>query len=199
MTDLSDPPDDDGKDKKPNPFDPARLRLSQRFSKGADVQRAIVTVPVRKPNPQEFFRVHPDEAWRLETALIEIKVDREMYLVDPGIWPLFPNECKPRTLYTTIDRRNVVTLWAPRLPDEKGRLDDYNRSAHEAAQLAMQKWVRLSANQSLGAYDIDIASGVFPDPVWPDITFQELLKIAFKGRLIEDLDHPVLRRLRGEI
>ncbi len=194
-----DPPEDDGQKSKPNPFDPARLRLSQRFSKGADVQRAIVTVPVRKPNPQEFFRVHPDEAWRLETALIEIKADREMYLVDPGIWPLFPNECKPRTLYTTIDRRNVVTLWPVRLPDEKGRLDDWNRSAHEAAQLAMQKWVRLSANQSLGAYDIDIASGVFPDPVWPDITFQELLKIAFKGRLIEDLDHPVLRRLRGEI
>ncbi len=148
---------------------------------------------------QEFFRVHPDEAWRLETALIEIKVDREMYLVDPAVWPLFPNECKPRTIYTTIDRRNVVTLWPVRLPDEKGRLDDYNRSAHEGAQLAMEKWVRISANQALGAYDIDVAAGAFPEPVWPSVTFTDLLKIAFKGRLIEDLDHPVLRRLRGEI
>ena len=94
-----------------DPFDPKRLRLSQRFSQGADVKRALVTVPVRKPNPQEFFRVHPDENWQLETALIEIKVDRELYLVDPEIWPLFPNECKPRILYTTIDRRHVVTLW----------------------------------------------------------------------------------------
>jgi hypothetical protein len=93
----------------------------------------------------------------------------------------------------------VVTLWAVRLPDEKGRLDDWNRSAHEGAQLAMQKWVRLSANQSLGAYDIDVAMGAFPDPVWPAVAFEELLKIAFKNRLIEDLDHPVLRRLRGEI
>jgi hypothetical protein len=186
-------------DAKLNPFDPARLRLSQRFGEGSDVRRAIVTVPVRKPNPQEFFRVHPDDAWRLDTALIEIKADREMYLVDPVIWPLFPNECKPRTLYTTIDRRHVVTLWAVRLPDEKGRLDDWSRSAHEAAQLATEKWVRLSANASLGAYDIDIAMGTFPDPGWPELSFEHLLKIAFKGRLIEELDHSVLRRLRGEI
>lgn len=182
-----------------NPFDPKRLRLSQRFSQGADVRRALVTVPVRKPSPQEFFRVHPDEAWQLDTALIEIKADREMYLVDPDIWPLFPNECKPRTIYTTIDRRNVVTLWAVRLPDEKDRLDDWNRSAHEAARLAVTKWVRMSANMALGAYDIDLAVGAFPDPVWPSLCFEELLKIAFKGRMIDDLDHVVLRRLRGEI
>lgn len=182
-----------------DPFDPKRLRLSQRFSQGADVKRAVVTVPVRKPNPQEFFRVHPDGNWQLETALIEIKADREMYLVDPEIWPLFPNECKPRTLYTTIDRRHVVTLWPVRLPDEKDRLDDWNRSGHEAARLATDRWVRMSSNMSLGAYDIDIAIGSFPEPVWPSVSFADLIKIAFKGKLIEDLDHPVLRRLRGEI
>ena len=190
------PEDDDG---PPNPFDPKRLRLSQRFSQGADVKRALVTVPVRKPNPQEFFRVHPDETWQLDTALIEIKADREMYLVDPEIWPLFPNECKPRTLYTTIDRRNVVTLWPVRLPDEKGKLDDWNRSAHEAALLAKGKWVRMSSDMSLGAYVIDVAMGSFADPTWPDVSFSDLLKVAFKGRMIVDLDHSVLRRLRGEI
>ena len=116
------------------------------------------------------------------------------------IWPLFPNECKPRTLYTTIDRRNVITLWPVRLPDENGRLDDWNRSAHEAAQLGTEQWVRMSADMALGAYRIDVAIGAFPDPAWPtDVTFQDLLTIAFKGKMIEDLDHPVLRRLRGEI
>lgn len=191
----------DGRGSQANdPFDPQRLRLSQRFAQGADVRRALVTVPVRKPSAQDFFRIHPDEDWRLDTAVIEIKADREVYLVDPEIWPLFPNECKPKTLYTTIDRRNVVTLWPVRLPDENGRLDDWNRSAHEAAQLAMEKWVRLSADMALGAYRIDVAMGDFPEPVWPSgVTFQDLLKIAFKGKMIEDLDHPMLRRLRGEI
>lgn len=183
-----------------DPFDPRRLRLSQRFSQGTDVRRALVTVPVRKPSAQEFFRVHPDEEWRLDTPLIVIKADREAYLVAPEIWPLFPNECKPYTLYTTIDRRHVITIWYVRLPDENGRLDDWNQSAHEAAQLATEKWVRLSADMPLGAYRIDIAVGQFPEPVWPsEVTFADLLKIAFKGKMIEDLDHPVLRRLRGEI
>lgn len=183
-----------------DPFNPKRLRLSQRFSIGTDVRRALVTVPVRRPSSQEFFRVHPDPDWRLDTALIEIKADREVYLVDPKIWPLFPNECKPKTIYTTMDRRNVITLWPVGLPDEKGRTNDWHSSAHEAAELSTSKWVRLSANMSLGAYDIDIALGTFPDPVWPtDLAFQDLLRIGFKNRLIEDLDHPVLQRLRGEI
>ena len=94
----------------------------------------------------------------------------------------------------------MLTLWPVRLPDENGRLDDWNRSAHEAAQLAIEKWVRMSADMALGAYRIDVAVGAFPDPVWPtDVTFADLLKIAFKGKMIEDLDNPVLRRLRGEI
>lgn len=197
FTDRSDTGDDDH---KPNPFDPKRLRLSQRFAQGSDVRRALVTVPVRKPSPQEFFRVHPDEDWRLDTALIEIKADREAYLVAPEIWPLFPNECKPRTLYTTIDRRNVITLWPVGLPDERGRTNDWHLSAHEAAELAAEKWVRLSADMGLGAYRIDVAMGEFPEPVWPiDVTFADLLRIGFKGKMIEDLEHPVLRRLRGEI
>lgn len=197
---MSDRPDYEGDDGAPDPFDPKRLRLSQRFLQGSDVRRALVTVPVRKPSPQEFFRIHANEEWRLDTALIEIRADREVYLVDPQIWPLFPNECKPRTLYTTIDRRNVITLWPVRLPDDNGRLDDWNRSAHEAAQLGTEKWVRMSADMALGAYRIDVAVGEFPEPVWPsEVTFSEMLKIAFKGKMIEDLDHPVLRRLRGEI
>lgn len=196
----SDDPDDQGDKAAPNPFDPKRLRLSQRFAQGTDVRRPLVTVPVRKPSAQDFFRVHPEEAWRLDTALIEIKADREVYLVEPEIWPLFPNECKPRTLYTTIDRRNVVTLWPVRLPDENGRLDDWNRSAHEAAQLSTEKWVRMSADMALGAYRIDVAVAEFPEPVWPsEVSFADLLKIAFRGKMIEGLDHPVLRRLWGEI
>jgi hypothetical protein len=37
------------------------------------------------------------------------------------------------------------------------------------------------------------------EPEWPEVPFGELLRIAFRDRLIESLDHPVLRRLRGEI
>jgi hypothetical protein len=31
------------------------------------------------------------------------------------------------------------------------------------------------------------------------VTLDKLLELAFRDRFIEDIDHPVLRRLRGEV
>jgi hypothetical protein len=36
-----------------------------------------------------------------------------------------------------------------------------------------------------------------PDPEWPEVSFQEILKIAFKDKIIQSIDHPVIQRLRG--
>ena len=52
---------------------------------------------------------------------------------------------------------------------------------------------------SLGAYEVLQAAGTLHEPLWPqDIDFNELVRIAFKGRIISEPDHPVLKRLRGE-
>jgi hypothetical protein len=51
---------------------------------------------------------------------------------------------------------------------------------------------------SLGAYEVYEAAGQWAAPEWPDMPFQQLLKIAFKDRFINGLDHPILKRLRGE-
>jgi hypothetical protein len=55
----------------------------------------------------------------------------------------------------------------------------------------------VAANMSLGAYDVFEAMGELPEPEWPDISFNELITIAFKGRIIDSPDHPVLKRLKG--
>src|SRR5688572_25212156 len=88
MNDVCDPPDD-GSDrtKRPNPSAPRRLRLSQRFGEGQDGQRVIVSMPVRKPGRQEFFRTHPDLDMWLETAVLELKEERLSYLVEPSLAP----------------------------------------------------------------------------------------------------------------
>ena len=54
-------------------------------------------------------------------------------------------------------------------------------------------------NRSLGAYEVYDATGKLPDPEWPEVSFQELLRIAFKDRFIESLDHSVIKRLQGQI
>ncbi len=184
---------------RPNPFDPSSLKLSQNFGATLGVKKALVTVPVRKPGRQDFVRVHTDPDYRLETAVLELKEERETYLVARELWEELPSELTPKVLFTTINRQNVLTLWPVRMPGEDGRLDDWNASALEAAEMAQQQWVRVAANMSLGAYDIFEATGHLDDPTWPDYDFQKILEIAFKGRFIESEDHPVLRRLRGEL
>lgn len=185
----------------PNPFDPARLRLSQDFGATLGVKKAMLTIPVKKPSKEWFVQVHPDESYRMQTAVLELKEDRETYLVDPSLWPeLSSSESTfgTRSIFTAVNRQGVVFLWPIRLPGADGKLDDWNQSALEAAAMATGKWVRIAANMSLGAYDVFEATAKLPDPEWPSLSFAELLRVAFKNRFIDTLDHPVLLRLRGE-
>src|SRR5262249_29523335 len=72
---------------QPDPFDPASLRLSQDYAADLGVKKALLTVPVRKPDKSWFVRVHPAEDYRLTTAVIELKEERETYLVAQTLWP----------------------------------------------------------------------------------------------------------------
>src|SRR5262245_53377567 len=137
----------------PNPFDPDALRLSQDFADGLGVKKALLTLPVRKPDKAWFVRVHPSADYRLQTVVIELKEERETYLVSPALWQELAAEAtfSPRVLFTAVNRQGVLFLWPIRLPGPDGKHDDWSRSALEAAQLAQKNWVRVSSNMSLGA------------------------------------------------
>jgi hypothetical protein len=185
----------------PNPFDPESLRLSQDFNAGLGVRKALLSVPVRKPDKSWFVRAHPDEAYRLQTCVIELKEDRETYLVARPLWPELVTEAtfKPKLFATAINRQQVVFLWEVNLPRADGRTDEWTRTALEALNLASTRWVRMAANMNLGAYDVFEAIGALGEPEWPVVSFPDLLKTAFKDRFINDLNHTILRRLRGEV
>jgi len=200
MSDTIDPPDnDDGNGDEPsNPFDPKRLRISGGSREGPTARKILASVPVRKPNRQEWFRVHRDQDMRIDTLLLEMRDERLTYLVAPDIAPAIPGEAVAKTLYTTITRQGVVLLWPVRLPDEHGRLDDWNAVAHEAALRAETKLIRLAANMAAGTYDVYEALEQIAEPEWPGLSLERLLEMAFKDRYVDNFDHPVIRRLMGE-
>ena len=179
-------------------LDLSALRLSQDFSANLGVKKAVLTVPVRKPNRQWFIRVRAGEEWRLQTGVIELADERETYLVDRSLWSELAGEIIPKVLFTGMSRQGVLFLWPVRLPGMDGRIDEWNRAALDAAQLATERWVSVRANMALGAYEVFEATGELPEPEWPELPFSKLVEIAFKDRFIRSADHPVLRRLRGE-
>jgi hypothetical protein len=52
---------------------------------------------------------------------------------------------------------------------------------------------------SLGAYETFEATGDLPEPIWPELPFPEILKIAFRDHIVERADHPLVQRLRGAV
>ena len=184
---------------KADPFDLTTLRLSQDFASQLGVKKVLTTVPIKKPDRHNFFRVHPSPEYALETALLDLKAERDVFLVAPGGRESIAAELTPKILYTAIDRQGNIFLWPVRLPGPDGRLDDWNQSSHKNAELAKVNWTRSGANMDAGHYDTHIALGDLPEPEWPDLSFQEIVKIAFRDKIIDSPDHPVLKRLRGEI
>jgi hypothetical protein len=185
----------------PDPFDPQALRLTQDFGAAIGVKKALVAVPVRKPANSWWVRVHPGEGYRDSIGVVELKEDRETYLVAQALHPHLDGEAtfSGRALFTAINRQGVLFLWPIRLPRSDGRSDEWSRTALDAAHKAMKGWVRVAANMALGAYDVFEATAPVAEPSWPDYPFRDLLRVAFKDRLIDSWEHPVLRRLRGEV
>ena len=192
-------PPDAGQGASPDPFDPAGLRLGQDFAATVGVRKVLTTVPCRKPNRQEFVRVRPGEDWRLETGLFEDRINRDTYLVERSLWPELAGEVFPAVLFMAISRQGSVFLWPCKLPGIDGRRNTWNESALAAAGIAELRWVRVSANMPASMYDTVEAVEPLSDPTWPpNLTLHDILKLCFKDRFIDSLDHPIVRALRGE-
>jgi hypothetical protein len=180
-------------------YDLEAMRLPQNFGGIAGVKKVLTTVPCRKPSNQIFVRVHPDEAWSMTAAVLQLKEDGECYLVLPELYVELAQEVRPKMLYTGMTRDGNPFLWPVNMPGEDGRLDSWSQSAHTAANLAKKSWVRLVANRTVGAYDVMQATNLAEEPAWPELTFGELINLAFRDKVIDSTDHVIVRRLRGEM
>lgn len=182
-----------------DPFNLERFRVSQNFADAIGVKRALLTVPVKKPDRQWFIRVRPEETYRVQALVLELHDEREMYLVDPTLSVELGVDLTLVQLFTAINRQGTSFLWPVKLTQDKARRrNEWNESALAAAELAMKRWVSVRSKFDLGAYEAFAAADNLDEPEWPELSFSELLAIAFKHRIIETPDHLVIRQLRGE-
>lgn len=175
-----------------------RIRVQPNYPDQVGVKKRLLTVPVRKPNPQEFVRVHPDAAYRIEAYLFQFKEDHEYYLIDPQIAPHLTIEAKRMRLALMVNRQGTVALWPLRMMGKNGKSDRWMETALEAANMAMSKWVRVESDMDLGGYQVYESAAPLDEPTFPTESMSEILRAAFKERLINSTDHMVIKKLEGK-
>jgi hypothetical protein len=175
-------------------FDFNTLRLPQDFDQSFGAKPVLTGIDVRKPKGTEWVRVHSSPDFRRLLGVTEVAGD--LYVVHQDLAPVLGDVVKPKLLAAAVNNRGIPFLWPLRRPAPDGRRDGYMDSENIAADRARDYWVRVVSNQHARRYDLfDAAAGKIPDPEWPQIDFATWLQLAFSGRVIKDLNHPLVRML----
>jgi hypothetical protein len=178
--------------KVPDVFsDLASIRISDDYASSASVKE-IFRIPVHKPNKQVFFRAH--KTLVIDTKILERKEENETYVVVPALWEELDTELSTKRLILCISRQTDLFVW----PIGLGGGNLWGQSALEASEVAMKGWIRLVANRGAGMYEIYRPAKPLAEPHWPEMTIQEMLSKAFRGYVIDTLEHPVVKELRGD-
>jgi hypothetical protein len=179
-------------------------RLDETETQGLGVGREILTsVPVRRPGRKEFFRCHPDSRTTLALALFVDDGedgDGETYLVSKDMRETFGEDVTPTLLQLSMLRNGTIILMPLKIPTvDSGRGRRWRESLMLAADIAKTQWIKITSDRGISGYRVFPALGQISEPKWPgDKTFEEYLEIAFRDRIIKSMDHPVVRKYRGQ-
>lgn len=175
------------------------LRLTQDYAATAFGKPVNVVVPVAKPPKSAFVRVRPGEEFTTILNLLDAgKLGADgMYAVGPEVAPLIADQTRLTQLRLAVTSQSVPYLVPTPLAGPDGRQNPWHLSLARAMEMAEIRWIRISANMLRGGYDVFEAIGQLPAPQWPTESFEELLEIAFRGRLITSEDHPLIQQLLG--
>jgi hypothetical protein len=172
-----------------------------------DTEAIATMIPVRKPKKAEYVRVSPLDEYKLGVLAMEHTpegtLDRQEYLVHPTVWTGLPDDLRtlaPKKLIRlAVNNFGVAFLWPLKIPNAGGAGAGWALSALKVAKAAETAWVRIEPVPSVGGYIYHSAAGTLAEPKWPDKTMGELIALGFADRVINSLDHPVVRALLGEV
>jgi hypothetical protein len=181
----------------PNEINLDALRLPQNFNEITQVKLQILKVAIRKANKHEFIRVRPGADWKCNVLIYKTGDVDEIFIVSPTMVNAFQQLITPTQLHTAINQDGIVFLLPVALPTTDGRPNSWNDTKSAAVEKAEETWVRIVSNLARRAYDINLPVNPKPDPEWPEISFNELLKLAFKGNVIDSTDHPIVKKILG--
>jgi len=183
----------------PTQLEISSYRIAPNYGETLGSRKLLSVVPVGRPTKGKFFRASPDPANSIDVFVLEDKVDTTFHLVSPHVAEVLGDLVRAATLHLAIDRADNPFLIPVPFPAENGQRNPWHESLLRAIQVAREQWVRLVADKSVGIYQVYVAQGNLPEPKWPELTTDEIVRIAFTGRLIDSMEHPKVQSALGRI
>jgi hypothetical protein len=210
LADLEDNPQESANPDSPDSWSLDQLTEPQDFQKNPGVLTYISSITVGRPNDEDFFRICPDRTYRALLPFLESKKDRKLYLILPPMRAALRGHPKVtrRLLVLGTTLEGQLFLWPLRQPNEDGEIDSWSESAQVAARLAERHWIRMfnpgkgPGTDKGSKFETQIAADdrCMPDPDFhPELSFLQMIRIAFRNQSIGNPDHPILKRLQGRI
>lgn len=175
------------------------MRLTQDYAATAFGRPVLVDVSVAKPPKAYFWQARPGEAWSAILNILDAtKLGSDgVFAVAPDVVALVQDQVRLVQIRLAVTSQGVPYLVPVPLAGPDGRQNQWHLSLARSVEMAETRWIRISANMNRGGYDVFEAIGQLPPPQWPTESFEELLEIAFRGRLITNEAHPLVQQLLG--
>ena len=158
------------------------------------MSQAMSSIQCRNPRQGESFRVHAGPERERCMPMVRDPDTGELHVVDVTPWTKVPKAFLA-CLRVCINSEGTRFLWCIEITD--GVREARTLEAEwTLACMAEDFWYETVLVPSSGACVI-ADSCVFPAPVWGTFDFENLVREAFAGRIIESLNHPLIAKLGG--
>jgi len=175
------------------------LRLTQDYVAEASGRPILADVCVSKPPKAYFWQARTGEEW--STILYTLDASKlgsdGIFAVAPDVVPLIQDQVRLVQIRLVVTSQGVPYLVPVPLAGPDGRQNLWYQSLARCVELAETRWIRISASKLRSGYDVFEAISNLPAPQWPTETFEQILEIAFRNRVITSESHPLVQQLLG--
>ena len=181
-----------------NPAAAASLAIDQKHMEDfANPEAQSSIVACQRPAKGIFFTVlrETEQIWKDRKYYFMLEMEgRDPYIVAPEIAKEKGDEdtIRPVLIVRYVTMAGDEGLWALKLDRPDGKSNHWNTSALNIMELAASgKWVRIVSMKKYYRYQQSKKTLGEVPPKFTDQTFDELVNIAFKDRVITTLDHEI--------
>jgi hypothetical protein len=169
---------------------------------GGATRRTQLTIPTGRPR-DSFFWLDPRPAMQQIVALFKYRPEGELtateFILAPPVAEHLGTRAIAAVIRVLIVRPAIIRLWAIALPDGDRRPNGYTDSIWDAIPALESGWGRLDVNESRTGYDLIQPLVQWPEPEWRDDSLAQLIERGYRGKIIDDLDHPVMKAYFGTV